>query len=141
MKRRIPVLLFIAATILTLGQAAMAAPSIAEAIEPDVYVVRDETGAWGGTGAGMTHQRGPDYWAKKVLDLSRVPEDYWKAAVACDSRCSSPYATTPGTIWPGQRLDEAFEIVVNGKVHRVATIPACPCIASAERPSNRSLAI
>lgn len=128
MKRRIPMLLFVVATtVLSLGRPAAAAPSIAEAIGPDVYVVRDETGAWGGTGAGMTHQRGPDYWAKKVLDLSGVPEDFWKAASRV--RLSVFFAVRDYSwhdLAQPNGLDEAFEILVNSKVHRVATNSGVP---------------
>jgi len=60
--------------------AAMAAPSIVERVSPTVYVVRDDAGVWGGGITGITHQRGPDYWAKKVLDLSNLPESVWQTS-------------------------------------------------------------
>ncbi len=106
---------------------AAAAPSIAEPIGPDVYVVRDDTGAWGGTGSGMTHQRGPDYWAKKILDLARVPEEFWKTTTHV--RLSVFFAVRDFSWHDDPKtngLDETFEIVVNGKAHRVATNSGVP---------------
>ncbi|NUQ62325.1 MAG: hypothetical protein HUU20_07540 [Pirellulales bacterium] len=59
---------------------APAAPSTVETLSGDVCVVRDDNGNWGGTTTGITHQRGPDYQAKKVLDLSGVAQEVWTAA-------------------------------------------------------------
>jgi hypothetical protein len=50
-----------------------------ESLPDGVLLVRDDAGNWGGPTMGITHQRGPDYWAKKVLDLSRVSEDDWRS--------------------------------------------------------------
>lgn len=104
-----------------------AAPSTVERLSGDDYVVRDDNGNWGGTTAGITHQRGPDYQAKKVLDLTAVPEPLWEAAR--EVRLSvyftvRDYSRVELPVPNG--LDEAFEIVVNGKPHRVATDAGVP---------------
>jgi len=111
----------------------MAAP-----VSPDVYVVRDDAGLWGGTYTGMTYQRGPDYWAKKLLDLTNVPEHIWKKS----SRARlSVFFTVRDFSWHDAKttngLDEAFEIVVNGKAHRVANNSGVPVYAE-HQPANRS---
>jgi len=93
----------------------------------DVYVVRDDAGNWGGSSMGMTHQRGPDYWAKKVLDLSDLPEDAWQAAT--EVRLSAYFAVRDYS-WhdlpAANGLDEAFEIVVGGHALRVPTGSGVP---------------
>ena len=51
-----------------------------ERVADGVWMVRDDLGAWGGSSMGMTHQRGPDYQALKVLDLGDVAEADWQSA-------------------------------------------------------------
>jgi hypothetical protein len=100
----------------------VAAPSVVEKVSDEVLVVRDDLGNWGGGSLGMTHQRGPGYEARKTLDLSAVPEDAWKAATHVRL---SAYFCVHDYSWhdwpPANGLDEAVEIVVNGKVHRIPT--------------------
>ncbi|MBN2307600.1 MAG: hypothetical protein JXR94_01435 [Candidatus Hydrogenedentes bacterium] len=97
-----------------------AAPSRVERLSGAAYVVHDDDGNWGGGTMGITHQRGPDYWAKKVLDLSAVPADVWEA---CAEVRLSAYFCVRDYSWrelsEANGLDEAFEIVVNGRVHRI----------------------
>ncbi|HOD51196.1 MAG TPA: hypothetical protein PLJ71_15965 [Candidatus Hydrogenedentes bacterium] len=106
---------------------AFAAPSTVESIREGVWVVRDESGNWGGSTMGITHQRGPHYWAKKVLDLSAVPEDVW--AGASEVRLSA-YFCVRDYSWrelpAANGLDEAFEIVVNDVAHRIPTNSGLP---------------
>ena len=52
-----------------LCSSAVAAPSLVEPVTDGVFVVRDDTGQWGGASTGMTHQRDRGYVAKKVIDL------------------------------------------------------------------------
>jgi len=106
---------------------AAAAPSGVERAGEQCLVVRDEAGNWGGPSLGMTHQRGPDYQAKKVLDLSAVAEEDWKAA--SEVRLSAHFCVRDYSMHDTQQvngLDEAFEIVVNGKPLRVATHSGLP---------------
>lgn len=106
---------------------AFAASSIFEKLSKDVYVVRDDNGNWGGTTAGITHQRGPDYQAKKVLDLTSVPEAIWNAAR--EVRLSAYFTVRDYSLIEQPRpkgLDEAFEIVLNGKPQRVPTGAGLP---------------
>jgi hypothetical protein len=106
---------------------AAAAPSLAEMLTPDVCLVRDDTGTWGGMTTGMTHQRGPDYWAKKVFDLSQVPEAFWKSVTR--ARLSAFFTVrdySARDLGKANGLDEAFEIVVNGKVQCVPTNSGVP---------------
>ena len=97
-------------------------PSLLESLADGVLLVRDDAGNWGGPTMGMTHQRGPEYRAKKVLDLSGVPEDGWTNVK--EVRLSA-YFCVRDYSWhdwpPANGLDEALEIVVNGHAHRVPT--------------------
>ena len=112
---------------LALGSRAAAVPSTVERLSPEVYVVRDDMGAWGGGIHGITHQRGPDCWAKKVLDLSAMSKKVWQSS----SRARlSAFFTVRDYSWHDTKtangLDESFEIVINGKPHRVATNSGVP---------------
>jgi hypothetical protein len=102
-------------------------PSIVEVLNDGVLLVRDDAGNWGGPTTGMTHQRGPDYWAKKILDLSGVPEDAW--ASVREVRLSAHFCVRDYS-WhdwpPANGLDETLEIVVNGHVHRIPTKAGLP---------------
>jgi hypothetical protein len=127
MKRHVFRIAVACGVLTAIGSAAMAAPSIAERVSPTVYVVRDDLGAWGGGIHGITHQRGADYWAKKVLDLSAVPEEVWQSS----SRARlSAFFTVRDYSWHDTKatngLDESFEIVINGKPHLVADNSGVP---------------
>ena len=102
-------------------------PSTVESVGDGVLQARDESGNWGGSTMGITHQRGPHYWAKKVLDLSGVSADAW--AKLSEIRLSA-YFCVRDYSWhdspPANGLDEAIEVVVNGHVHRVATNSGLP---------------
>jgi len=108
-------------------QAARAGPSGVERLSDEVYVVRDDDGNWGGGTMGITHQRNPGYRAKKILDLSNVPDDFWKAATTVRLSaffCVRDYSWHDGPKPNG--LDGTLEIVINGKVHRVANNAGLP---------------
>ncbi|NLX95365.1 MAG: hypothetical protein GXY83_04245 [Rhodopirellula sp.] len=99
-----------------------ATPSLVEKLSDGAYVVRDDHGNWGGTTTGITHQRGPDYEAKKILDLSAVPDDVWNRAG--EVRLSVYFTVRDYSqieLPQPNGLDEALEIVVNGKPIPVLT--------------------
>ncbi|HUT89048.1 MAG TPA: DUF6259 domain-containing protein [Thermoguttaceae bacterium] len=102
-------------------------PSTVEPVAEGVLQVRDESGNWGGSTMGITHQRGPHYWAKKVLDLSGMPDDAWKRVE--EIRLSAFFCVRDYS-WhdcpPANGLDEAIELVVNGQAHRVPTRDGLP---------------
>ena len=99
-----------------------AARSRIDELPDGVLAARDDSGTWGGPTVGITHQSGPHYWAKKVLDLTGVSQQQWNdtkevrlSAYFC-VRDYSEHAT--GTL---NGLDETLVLVVNGHEHRVAT--------------------
>ena len=102
-------------------------PSLIESLPDGVWLVRDDAGNWGGPTMGITHQRGPDYWAKKVLDLSGVPEDAWNQVK--EVRLSAFFCVRDYS-WhdwpPANGLNEAIELIVNGHEHRIPTNAALP---------------
>ena len=101
---------------------APAGPSTVETVSDDVLLVRDDAGGWGGPSKGITHQVHPAYQAKKVLDLSAVPEDDWRKVTAARLAawfCINDYSR-PAT-GTANGFDESFEIVVNGRAHRFRT--------------------
>jgi hypothetical protein len=120
---------FLAAVVFS-GVNAEAAPSIAERLSDDVYVVRDDAGSWADGSMSMTHQRGPDYAAKKTLDVSGVPDAFWQQVTAVRLAaffCVHDYS------WHDQPrpngLDETLLLEVNGQTIAVPTkagLPAFP---------------
>ncbi len=121
------------ATIVTLlalmcASMAEAVPSQVEEVAPGVHMVHDDTGmAWGGWTMGVTHMNEATYQAKKVLDLSDLPENVW--AQVREVRLSAfmmVYDYSRHANPPVNGLDEAFEIVVNGTVHSYPTSGGMP---------------
>ena len=102
------------------------------------YIVRDDAGNWGGAGVGITHQRGPDYQAKKILDLSDVPEAVWQAAT--EVRLSAFFSVRDYS-WHDlpetNGLDETLGIVVGEHVRRVPTGSGVPAYQEG-KPSDQS---
>jgi len=110
-----------------------AEPSKVERVLDGVWMARDDAGVWGGPSMGMTHQRGPDYQALKVLDLGGVPDAQWRQVTRCRLSaffCVRDYSWHDAKQTNG--LDEFLEIVVNGKVHRMATNSGLPAAVEAE---------
>ncbi len=120
--------------------AAAAAPGAASIVEPargGVYVVRDDTGQWGRhMSKSITHQNRPNYWAKKVLDLSALSPEVWAKVKTVRL---SVYFMVHDYSWrahpPANGLDEAFEIVVNGRVHRYPTNCGAPVFLHGKPPA------
>jgi len=102
-------------------------PSKIETIAEGVLQVGDEAGNWGGPTMGITHQRGPHYWAKKMIDLSGLAEEAW--ARVDEIRLSAHFCVRDYS-WrelpQANGLDEAIELVVNGRVHRIPTSEGLP---------------
>jgi len=107
---------------------AWAAPSLFEQVAPGVYLVRDDNGNWAGDWSkDVTHQCAAGYEAKKILDLSGVPEKVWNSVR--EVRLSAFFCVRDYS-WhdrpPADGLDEAFEVVVNGRVHTYPTNCGAP---------------
>jgi hypothetical protein len=115
-------IMLIMAVITLTATAALAVPSLVEEVREGVHVIRDDAGTFGGWSLGVTHMSKPEYKAKKVLDLSNVPPAVWdkvkdvRLSLAIIVRDYS-FKDNP----PANGLDEAFEVVVNGTVHRFPT--------------------
>jgi hypothetical protein len=119
------------------GRDALAASSLVERLGDGVYEVRDDAGQWpGDMSRGITHQSHATYQAKKVLDLSDLPDGVWQQA--CEVRLSAffmvrDYSGHAGRTTNG--LDEAFEVIVNAKVHRFPTNCGAPVYAEGKAPA------
>lgn len=105
-----------------------AVPSLVDRVTDGVYLVHDDTGQWGGhISNSITHQCSASYQARKVLDLSDVPAEVWEQTKAV--RLSACFMVRDYS-WhdrpAANGLDEAFEVVVNGKVHRYPTNCGAP---------------
>jgi hypothetical protein len=100
--------------------AALAVPSLFEPVRDGVHVVRDDSGFWAQDYSnGVSHMNAAPYQAKKILDLSAVPADVWAAVRSV--RVSAYMVVRDYSLSmhpPANGLDEAFEVIVNGTVHR-----------------------
>lgn len=81
------------------------APKI-ETLDRGVVLVRDDNGSWDGDWSlSVTHQNRSPYQAKKVVDLSGVPEKVWQSVRSVRLLvffCVRDYSS------PANGLDEAF---------------------------------
>ncbi len=123
--------------LLVLPVPAVAIPSIVERVREGVYVVRDDSGQWGGhMSNSITHQSRANYQAKKVLDLSDVPAEVWAQTKAVRL---SAYFMVRDYSWhdhpPANGLDEAIEVVVNGNAHRYPTNCGAPVFGESKPPT------
>jgi hypothetical protein len=119
-----------AAALLAVGLSAatlQAAPSLVDRLTDDVVVVRDDAGNWADGSMSTTHQRGPAYAAKKILDLAAVPEAFWQkvttvrlAAFFCVHDYSWHDLPKPNG------LDETLLLEVNGETIAVPTKAGLP---------------
>ena len=108
-----------------IASALRAAPSAVEPLAGDAYVAADDADAW--DGVATTHQRGPGYTARKILDLSRVPQEFWPQVT--EIRLSAMFCVRDYSWHDGPRangLDETLEITVNGRVHSIADSAGLP---------------
>ncbi len=124
-----------ALTLLAACSAAHARPSIFEKVADGVYVVRDDSGQWTrDMSLDITHQNRADYQAKKVLDLSNVPDDVW--ADTKELRLSAHFGLRDYSWHDAEEngLDEAFEVVVNGNVHSYPTNCGAPAWVGGRTP-------
>ncbi|MBI2300075.1 MAG: hypothetical protein HYU66_14220 [Armatimonadetes bacterium] len=83
---------------------------------PGVYVLRDDTGAWGGGSLGVAHQNSPDYQVRKTLDLRAFPVGVLQRARAARLRLYfgiQDYSWNMGD-HTANGLNESFEVVING---------------------------
>lgn len=106
---------------------AHAVPSLVQQVGDQVFMIHDEPGAWGGMTYGITHQNSSPYQAKKVLDLSGVPAQVWDRVKRVRL---SVYFMVHDYSWnllpEANGLDEAFEVVINGKVREFPTNCGAP---------------
>jgi len=93
---------------------------------PHVMVVADDSGSWGGTGMGTTHQERPDYQARKRISTACVPAEKW--ASARETRLRVYFFTQDISHWGASPngMDESFEVVVNGHTHTYHTSDGFP---------------
>ncbi|NOY82556.1 MAG: hypothetical protein GXP31_16280 [Kiritimatiellaeota bacterium] len=108
--------------ILAVSPGVQAASSRVVRTAPGAWMVADDGGAWAGGSPGITHQVSPGYEAKKILDLGGVPQSVWRETAEVRLSlffCVRDYSWHDLPKKNG--LDEAFEIVVNGRVHRFPT--------------------
>ncbi len=99
--------------------AAHAVPSLVKPVNDAVTVVYDDADTWGGhMSMNVTHQNSPVYQAKKILDLTDVPEATWAKTAAVRL---SIFLTVHDYSWhdlpKANGLDEAFEVLVNDHSH------------------------
>lgn len=100
----------------------------AEVTGPDrgVYLVRFDGGRCEGRMA-TTHQGGREYWARKQLDFRQVPREVWQRAT--EARVAlfmyvhdhSRWRTGNPALDKENGLNDSFDLVVNGHVHRFPT--------------------
>jgi hypothetical protein len=116
--------------------AAHAVPSVVDQVSDQVYMVYDDTGSWGGMTMGITHQNSSTYQAKKILDLSDVPQAVWDQTKAVRL---SLYFMVHDYSWhdlpQANGLDEAFQIVVNNDVHELPTHCGAPVYLQGKPPA------
>lgn len=115
---------------------AAAVPSLVEPVADGVWAVRDDNGVWGGMTNGITHMNRSPYQARKILDLSDVPEATW--AKVKEVRLSA-YFMVHDYSWHDlpqtNGLDEAYEVIVNGTAHRYATNSGAPVYLPRSAPN------
>jgi len=90
---------------------------------PGIHVLRNDVGAWGGWSMGVAHLNGPDYHARKVLDLTQLPAEVRAGAKDVRLRLYlgiQDYSWNSGDHVPNG-LNEQFEVVVNGQPMRFKT--------------------
>ncbi|MEN6641071.1 MAG: DUF6259 domain-containing protein [Armatimonadia bacterium] len=127
---------FVLSLLLIAFSPALAVPSSVEQVADGVTVVRDDLGNWGGMTNGITHMNTGDYTARKMLDLSDVPAAVWDSAR--EIRLSL-YFMVHDYSWHDlpkiNGLDEAYEIIINGKAHQYPTNGGAPVYIQGQQPA------
>jgi len=104
---------------------------VIEEFAPGVTIIRDDGGHWAGPSMGTTHQHAPNYQAKKILDISALPEETFKATR--EARLRVYFAIQDYSPHMGDKvengLDESFEVIVNGHCHTYRTDAGYPAKA------------
>ena len=127
----------LALPVMTLCAPVWAVPSLFEPVTDGVYVVRDDGGHWAGhMSRDITHQNSAPYQARKILDLTNVPEDVWARTQSVRVAlffmvCDYSWHDDP----PRKGLDEAYQIVVNGTVHEYPTAGGPPVFIESAPPT------
>ncbi len=108
--------------------AAFAVPSLVDTVRDGVYMVHDDADCWGNDwGNGVSHMNAAPYQAKKILDLTNVPAEVWAAARSVRVSALMVVRDYSASMHPpANGLDEAFEVIVNGHVHRFPTSGGAP---------------
>lgn len=82
-----------------------------------VWILRNDRGSWGGWSQGVAHQNDTAYQVRKVFDLSQLPAAAKGTAQAVRLQvyfAIQDYSWSQGAA-VANRLDEGFEVVVNGQ--------------------------
>ncbi len=115
---------------------AYAVPSLVQRISGAVTVVYDDTGNWGGDMSNsITHQCSSSYRARKILDLSDVPPAAWEEAQTV--RLSLYLMVHDYSFHDCPQingLDEAIQVIINGRVHEYPTNAGAPVMAQDSQP-------
>ena len=80
-----------------------------------VWILRNDSGNWKGWSQGVAHQNSTAYQTRKVFDLNQLPA---AARVTAHTARLQVYFAIQDYSWAegaANRLDEGFEVVVNGK--------------------------
>ena len=89
---------------------------------PGVWVLRNETGAWGGFSMGVSHINTPRYQARKIFDLRSLPPEVVQRAKSARLRF---YFSIQDYSWanggPGNGLNESFDIVAGKHILTFST--------------------
>ncbi|MEN6546464.1 MAG: hypothetical protein ABFE07_10510, partial [Armatimonadia bacterium] len=115
---------------------AIAVPSQVQQVNDAVYMIHDDNGDWGGMTNGITHQNASPYQAKKILDLSNLPQTAWDQAKAARLSLYMMVRDYSFKDAPQKNgLDEAFQVVVNGTVHEYPTSGGAPVYKESGAPT------
>ena len=123
--------------LLGLAAAAHAVPSLVKPVSEAVTVVYDDTGNWGGDMSNhITHQSGSAYRARKILDLSAVPQATWDRTQTVRLSLNLMVHDYSFHYCPQiNGLDEAFQVIINGQVHEYPMRAGAPVMAQDSIPN------
>ncbi len=105
--------------------------AFAQNTSPNYLELASDNDAWGGSSMGTSHQNNTEYWTEKILTIPANALTGVKQARLRVFMTLQDNSAAGGK--PANGLDEAFELVVNGKPHRYQNNdPALPARASAK---------